>query len=109
MAQPVIIEAVRTPIGKRNGWLSGLRAPDLLGAAQVFALATLFNESDRPDQCLVGRIAGVTGASLDLRCITNEAVWQEATTALPLAQISRIGLGDRYQSALLGVGGQPPL
>ena len=35
MAQPVIIEAVRTPIGKRNGWLSGLRAPDLLGAAQV--------------------------------------------------------------------------
>jgi len=35
MAQPVIIEAVRTPIGKRNGWLSGQRAPDLLGAVQV--------------------------------------------------------------------------
>ena len=35
MAQPVIIEAVRTPIGKRNGWLSGLRAPDILGAAQI--------------------------------------------------------------------------
>jgi acetyl-CoA C-acetyltransferase len=35
MAQPVIIEAVRTPIGKRNGWLSGLRAPELLGAVQV--------------------------------------------------------------------------
>jgi acetyl-CoA C-acetyltransferase len=35
MGQPVIVEAVRTPIGKRNGWLSGLRAPDMLGAAQV--------------------------------------------------------------------------
>jgi acetyl-CoA C-acetyltransferase len=35
MAQPVIVDAVRTPIGKRNGWLSGLRAADLLGAAQV--------------------------------------------------------------------------
>jgi len=35
MPQPVIIEAVRTPIGKRNGWLSGLRAVDLLAAAQV--------------------------------------------------------------------------
>ncbi|HEX3947953.1 MAG TPA: steroid 3-ketoacyl-CoA thiolase [Acidimicrobiales bacterium] len=35
MAQPVIVEAVRTPIGKRNGWLSGLRAADLLGAAQM--------------------------------------------------------------------------
>ena len=35
MGQPVIVEAVRTPIGKRNGWLSGLRAADVLGAAQV--------------------------------------------------------------------------
>ena len=35
MPQPVIIEAVRTPIGKRNGWLCGLRSPDLLGAVQV--------------------------------------------------------------------------
>jgi len=35
MPQPVIVEAVRTPIGKRNGWLSGLRAPDILGAVQV--------------------------------------------------------------------------
>ena len=35
MAQPVIIEAVRTPIGKRNGWLSGFHAAQLLGAAQV--------------------------------------------------------------------------
>jgi acetyl-CoA C-acetyltransferase len=35
MAQPVIVEAVRTPIGKRNGWLSGLHAAELLGKAQV--------------------------------------------------------------------------
>jgi acetyl-CoA C-acetyltransferase len=30
----VIVEAVRTPIGKRGGWLSGLHAAELLGAAQ---------------------------------------------------------------------------
>ena len=35
MAQPVIVEAVRTPIGKRNGWLSGFHAAQLLGTAQV--------------------------------------------------------------------------
>jgi acetyl-CoA C-acetyltransferase len=35
MAQPVIVEAVRTPIGKRNGWLSGFHAAELLGNAQV--------------------------------------------------------------------------
>ncbi len=35
MSNPVIVEAVRTPIGKRNGWLSGLSAPELLGAVEV--------------------------------------------------------------------------
>jgi acetyl-CoA C-acetyltransferase len=32
---PVIVEAVRTPIGKRGGWLAGLHAAELLGAAQL--------------------------------------------------------------------------
>jgi acetyl-CoA C-acetyltransferase len=31
---PVIVEAVRTPIGKRGGWLAGLHAAEILGAAQ---------------------------------------------------------------------------
>ena len=35
MAQPVIVEAVRTPIGKRNGYLSGLHAAEILAAAQI--------------------------------------------------------------------------
>jgi acetyl-CoA C-acetyltransferase len=35
MGKPVIIEAVRTPIGRRNGWLSGLHATELLAASQV--------------------------------------------------------------------------
>src|SRR5436190_17058887 len=35
MPTPVIVEAVRTPIGKRNGWLSGLHAAELLAVAQV--------------------------------------------------------------------------
>ena len=34
MAQPVIVEAVRSPIGKRNGWLSGFHAAELLGHVQ---------------------------------------------------------------------------
>ncbi|PRX51227.1 acetyl-CoA C-acetyltransferase [Prauserella shujinwangii] len=34
MGSPVIVEAVRTPIGKRRGWLTGLHAAELLGAAQ---------------------------------------------------------------------------
>ena len=34
MTTPVIIELIRTPFGKRNGWLSGLHAAELLGHVQ---------------------------------------------------------------------------
>ncbi|WP_203734793.1 steroid 3-ketoacyl-CoA thiolase [Paractinoplanes durhamensis] len=34
MGVPVIVEAVRTPIGRRGGWLAGLHPAELLGAAQ---------------------------------------------------------------------------
>ncbi|HEY7225619.1 MAG TPA: steroid 3-ketoacyl-CoA thiolase [Micromonosporaceae bacterium] len=33
MGTPVIVEAVRTPIGRRGGWLAGLHAAEVLGAA----------------------------------------------------------------------------
>jgi acetyl-CoA C-acetyltransferase len=35
VGNPVIVEAVRTPIGRRNGWLSGLHTAEILGAAQA--------------------------------------------------------------------------
>ncbi|MCP2179912.1 steroid 3-ketoacyl-CoA thiolase [Prauserella alba] len=38
MGDPVIVEAVRTPIGKRGGDLAGLHAAELLGAAQAAVL-----------------------------------------------------------------------
>ncbi len=34
MKQPVIVEAVRTPIGKRNGWMSGFHPTELLALSQ---------------------------------------------------------------------------
>jgi acetyl-CoA C-acetyltransferase len=34
MGNPVIVEATRSPIGKRGGWLSGLHATELLGTVQ---------------------------------------------------------------------------
>lgn len=32
--KPVIVDAARTPFGRRDGWLSGLHAAELLGSAQ---------------------------------------------------------------------------
>ena len=34
MGKPVIVEAVRTPIGKRNGWMAGFHATELLALSQ---------------------------------------------------------------------------
>lgn len=35
MGTPVIVEAVRTPLGKRRGWLAGLHPAELLGASML--------------------------------------------------------------------------
>lgn len=53
MGNPVIVEAGRTPIGKRGGWLSGLHAAELLGAAQTGVLARA-----GIDPMLVNQVAG---------------------------------------------------
>jgi acetyl-CoA C-acetyltransferase len=45
MGNPVIVEATRSPIGKRNGWLSGLHATELLGAVQKALVAKAGGDS----------------------------------------------------------------
>ncbi|MEU6564499.1 steroid 3-ketoacyl-CoA thiolase [Nocardia nova] len=53
MGTPVIVEAARTPIGKRNGWLAGLHAAEVLGAAQRGVL-----ERAKLDPALVEQVIG---------------------------------------------------
>jgi acetyl-CoA C-acetyltransferase len=50
---PVIVEAVRTPMGRRRGWLAGLHAAELLAAAQ----RTLIERSG-VDPALVEQVIG---------------------------------------------------
>jgi acetyl-CoA C-acetyltransferase len=53
MGTAVIVEAVRTPIGKRNGSLSGMHAAEILGAAQRGVL-----ERSGINPALVEQVAG---------------------------------------------------
>ncbi len=73
MANPVIVEAVRTPIGRRNGWLSGLHAADLLGTAQKGLV-----ERAGIDPLLVEQVVGgcVTQAGEQASNVTRTA-WLE--------------------------------
>ncbi len=70
VGSPVIVEAVRTPIGRRNGWLSGLHAAEVLGAAQRALV-----ERAGIDPQLVEQIAGgcVTQAGEQSNNVTRTA------------------------------------
>lgn len=54
MGSPVIVEAVRTPIGKRGGWLSGMIAPKLLAVAQQEVIARAGVAPGEVDQLVGG-------------------------------------------------------
>jgi len=54
VGKPVIVEAVRTPIGKRNGWLSGLHAAELLAEAQVALVKRAGIEPGQVEQVVGG-------------------------------------------------------
>ncbi len=54
MPKAVIVEAARTPIGKRNGWLSGLHPAELLSAVQVDVVARAGLDPRQVDQIVAG-------------------------------------------------------
>jgi acetyl-CoA C-acetyltransferase len=80
MGTPVIIEAVRTPIGKRNGWLSGLKATDVLRHAQVQVI-----ERAGIDPTIVDEVVGgcVTQAGEQGSNVTRNAWLSAGNEVLP--------------------------
>lgn len=66
MSRAVIIDAVRTPIGKRNGWLSGLHATHLLAAAQTEVIKRAGIEPELVEQIVGGCVtqAGEQGSNI---------------------------------------------
>ncbi|MFF2109088.1 steroid 3-ketoacyl-CoA thiolase [Rhodococcus koreensis] len=85
MGTPVIVEAVRTPIGKRGGWLSGLHAAEILGAAQRGILDRSGIDPDLVEQVIGGC---VTQAGAQSNNITRTAwlhaglPWQVGATTI---------------------------
>ncbi|WP_238418606.1 steroid 3-ketoacyl-CoA thiolase [Gordonia sp. 'Campus'] len=77
MGVPVIVQAARTPIGKRGGWLSGLHAEELLGMTQRGVL-----DKAGIDPALVEQVIGgcVTQAGAQAGNITRKA-WLSAGLA----------------------------
>ena len=66
MGNPVIVEAVRTPLGKRRGWLAGLHAGELLGAAQKAVVARAGIDAELVDQVIGGCVTQAGEQSNDM-------------------------------------------
>ncbi|MGO9342373.1 MAG: steroid 3-ketoacyl-CoA thiolase [Acidimicrobiales bacterium] len=66
MPEAVIVEATRTPIGKRNGWLSGLHPAEILGAVQVEVVKRAGIEPSSVEQVVGGCVtqAGEQGSNV---------------------------------------------
>jgi acetyl-CoA C-acetyltransferase len=88
MNEPVILEAVRTPIGKRNGALSGVHAADLLGAALVEVV----------------KRAGLEGA--DVGQVIGGCVTQAGEQACNVTRNAWLGMGLPYEVAATTVDAQ---
>lgn len=66
MATPVIVEAVRTPIGRRGGWLSGLKAVELLRLVQVEVIRRAGIEPAEVGQIIGGCVTQAGEQSLNV-------------------------------------------
>jgi acetyl-CoA C-acetyltransferase len=77
----VIVEAVRTPIGKKNGALSGLHAAQILGAAQVEVIKRAGIEPSLVEQVIGG-------------CVT-----QAGEQALNVSRTAWLAAGLPYETA----------
>src|SRR4051812_7710009 len=66
MGNPVIVEAVRTPLGKRNGWLAGVHPAALLGFAQAEVLRRAGIDPELVDQVVGGCVTQAGEQSNDM-------------------------------------------
>jgi acetyl-CoA C-acetyltransferase len=63
---PVIVAATRTPIGKRGGWLAGLKAVELLRHVQLEVIARAGIDPDQVEQIIGGCVTQTGEQSLNV-------------------------------------------
>ncbi|MFI2233435.1 steroid 3-ketoacyl-CoA thiolase [Nocardia testacea] len=106
MGNPVIVEAARTPIGKRNGWLSGLHAAEILGLAQRGLLDRAHLDPAKVEQIIGGC---VTQAGAQSNNITRTAwlaaglPWQVGATTID-AQCGSAQQANHLVAGLIATG-----
>ncbi len=109
---PAFVQACLGWRGERRPRLLRLRLDDTAGAlqsiARAFPLVTIHRERLHPDECNIGRLAGLTATTFGLHEIAPGAVWERAVTTYRLRDVTCIEGGGDYEAALWHIGGEPP-
>lgn len=107
MGRPVIVEAVRTPIGKRNGWLSEMKAPEILRAAQVEVIKRAGIEPEDVQEIIGGCVtqAGEQGSNVTRNAWLGTGLTYEVACTTVDAQCGSAQQANHLVAGLIAAGG----
>ncbi|HUY21884.1 MAG TPA: steroid 3-ketoacyl-CoA thiolase [Acidimicrobiales bacterium] len=106
MARPVIVEAVRTPIGKRNGLLSGFHAAELLASAQVEVVKRAGIEPSEVEQIVGGCVtqAGEQASNVTRTAWLSQGLPFETAATTVDCQCGSAQQANHFVANLVGAG-----
>ncbi|HEY7134531.1 MAG TPA: steroid 3-ketoacyl-CoA thiolase [Acidimicrobiia bacterium] len=107
MGTPVIIEAVRTPIGRRNGWLSGLKAVEILRHAQTQVIERAGIEPSMVQEIIGGCVtqAGEQGSNVTRNAWLSTGLDPEVACTTVDAQCGSSQQANHLVAGLIAAGG----
>jgi acetyl-CoA C-acetyltransferase len=107
MGKPVIVEAVRTPIGKRNGWLSGLKAVEILRHVQVQVIERAGIEPGEVQEIVGGCVtqAGEQGSNVTRNAWLSTGLDPEVACTTVDAQCGSAQQANHFVAGLIAAGG----
>jgi acetyl-CoA C-acetyltransferase len=106
MAEAVLVEAVRTPIGKRNGWLAGLHPALTLGHAQREVIARAGIDPAEVEQVVGGCVtqAGEQGSNITRYAWLHAGLPQSAGVTTVDCQCGSAQQANHFVAGLIAAG-----
>jgi acetyl-CoA C-acetyltransferase len=107
MGTPVVVEAVRAPIGKRNGWLSGLKAVEILRHAQVQAIERAGIQPEDVQEIIGGCVtqAGEQGSNVTRNAWLSTGLTYEVACSTVDTQCGSSQQANHLIAGLIAAGG----
>jgi acetyl-CoA C-acetyltransferase len=107
MPEAVIVEAVRAPIGRRNGWLSGLHPAQILGAVQAELVKRAGIDPAQVDEVVGGCVtqAGEQGSNVTRNAWLSQGLPYTTAATTVDCQCGSAQQANHFVGGLIQAGG----